>query len=377
MLNMVQKELYGRGDWPQLLKRGYEVDVQSAYFVLPMTWDCVLSATLNYQPMWINEMEYETRRTGVGTLVRPVGYIYGLLDRGLVTLTSEIDEDTGADEFIFSCASASFAAGDIATITYTDTDYGYYQVALPLQTLTIAASGVTAISAAADGGTDATTGEAITRLTVTASASQALLVAGLGLTLSQLTGTDATYTGTFRIHSVPDSTHVYIVKSYVALTGTLAAVSTPRLMPVSTIASVEQLEYASLPGRTLMKDADGIIYADLPIGSGLAEYRRYEVPQVPEDAEEGDWIVMATVKRKFVPLTASTDVVYLDNINALINGCLAVVARDEGDLDRAELHWKEAVRCLSNEKSSTRGGVIERPTVEVWGEGVGPLAGYA
>ena len=370
MINAVMPRIYAKGHYIPLVHE-VEIDVTSGYGFLDPDDATLISASLKEIPITINDISYQTRRPGVGRLVRPIAYEYGIIDRGLFPVKSEMPT-AGATEFVFTSATnATFVAGDIVTVTYTDTEEGYAQVALPLQRLTIAASGATAITVAADGGTDATTGELITRLTVSASASQVLLVAGLGLTLSQLTGTDATYIGTFRIHSVPDSTHVYIVKSYVALTGTLAAVSTPRLMPVSTIASVQSIKFASLPSRVTVADDDGIIYADLIPGSGVSSYRRYDVLQVPENAtEEDEWILRGVAKRKFIKLTSTDDIVYMDSVDALTEAFLATVARENSDMDKYRFHWKNCFDILSSQLYDEKGGVTQYPTQELWGAGI-------
>lgn len=373
-LNMVLPRLYAMGDW-RALKSPYEADASAAYFCLPPDYESVLSASLNDGPIAINSLDYQTQVGGPGALNRPVSHSFGIVDAGFVSTMSEF-ADEGADELIFTCSSASFASGDTATITYTDSDAGYTQVVLPLHVITVAASGATAISVAANGGTDSVTGEVLTTLTVTSSTD---LVAGLGITLSQLTGTDATYIGTFRIHSIVNATSIKIVKTYVALTGTLAAVTTPRLMPVSTIASLESLVYTSLPGRTMVKDADGIIYAILPAGDGVSQYRRYDCPQIPEDAEsdeEGTWTIEAVVKRAFIPLTANTDLVYLDSIPALTSAFLAVIARDASDHDREAKLWAQAEKILSQELFDTKGGVQHLPELQLWGQGVPGMTNY-
>jgi hypothetical protein len=283
-------------------------------------------------------------------------------------------DDVGCDELIFTSTSA-FASGDTVKITYTDSDNGYTQVTLPLNTITVASSTTpAAISAAADGGTDADTGEVLTTLT-TANNSAMGLVAGLGLTLSQISGTDATYIGTFRIHSIPSTTSVKIVKTYVALTGSLAAVTTPRLMPVSTISDVASMVYTSLPARTLAKDADGIIYAILPPGDGCSEFRRYEVPQVPEETTE-EWTVTCIVKRKFTPLTETTDLVYLDNTTALRYAFQAAAFEDEGDYERATVFWNKAKKALDDSLFDLRGGITKIPDVNIWGDGVPGMPCY-
>ena len=357
MMNQVQPKLYAEGNWPSLTTE-YIVDVSAGYFCLPNDYECVLSASLDEYPVQIRSLDYETRRLGTGTLGRSVSIIYGFVDKGYVALMSDI-ASVGCDELIFTCPSASFASGDTATITYTDSEDGYAQVVLPLQTITVDTSIASGDAVTAGSGTQ-------TKLTVTSTTG---LVAGLGLKLTQVTGTDATYVGTFRIAVVDDATHVTIEKDFVALTGTVSAASTPRLMPANSITSVESLEYASLPGKTMVKDADGIIYAILSAGDGCSKYRRYECPQIPSDTTE-EWTARCVVKRKFMPLTANSEFVLIDNINALKHGMLAVIAEDNADLDRADKHWANAIKILNEELYDCRGGVEEMPLIEPWGPGV-------
>jgi hypothetical protein len=369
MLNAVLPRLYAAGNWMGL-KTEAEYDVTPGYLCLRPDYECILTASLWGFPMTINAIDYQTRTNGPGRIIRPVGNAYGLLDRGIQPLLSDVPTG-GIGELVFTCASAAFADGDTATVTYTDTDESYARVVLPLNTITVAASGATAITVAADGGADATTDEVLTTVTVTSTTG---LVASLGITFTQLTGTDATYIGTFRIHSVVNATSIKIVKAYVALTGTLGATTAGRLMPVSTLASVESIVYASLPGRTLVKDDDGIIYADLIPGSSVAGFRRYECPQVPETtSDDDDWTVRAVVKRAFIPLTATSDIVYLDSIPALTSAFLAVVARDTSRHEDEARLWNDAISILGKELYDTRGGVFEYPTTHLWGEGIPAL----
>lgn len=371
MLNLVLPKLYDAGMWRALVTE-IQMDCAAGYAVLAPDYEAVLAALVNDCPTPVQGMSYEYSPTGPLIVEQPASSLYGIIDEGLVPLMSDVPED-GIDELIFASTSA-FASGDTATVTYTDSDedVGYAQVVLPLHTITVASStSPAAISVAANGGTDATTGEVLTTLT-TADNSAMGLVAGLGLTLSQLTGTDATYIGTFRIHSIPSSTTVKIVKAYVALTGTLAAVTTPRLMPVSTIASVESIVYAGLPARTTVKDADDTLYAILNPGEGCAEFRRYQVPQ-PEVDTTSDWTLQAWVKRKFIPLTGNSDLVYLDNINVLKHAFLATIAEDNSDLERASVHWAEVEKMLQKELSQYRGGAKHYPSFEPWGRAIAPV----
>lgn len=358
MLNQVLTELYTLGDWRALLVRRTE-DASAGYFCLPPDYEAVISVTINDVSVEIQSMAFEFRKRGTGPLGKGASYIYGLIDEGFVPLMSDI-ADEGADELIFSCGTTSFASGDVATVTYTDSEDGYTQTVMPLHAIAVGTA-----SAVVSGGAG------LTDLTVTSTAG---LVVGMGVTITSSSGSDTTYTGTtFRISSLGgDSTSLIIDKSYVAAVGTLTITSSPTIMPANAIASVEEIKYAGLPARTMVKDADGVVYAILNPGDGMTQFRRYRVPQVPEGAAD-EWPVECLCKRAFIQLTSTSDVVYLDNIMALKHGMLAVIAEDNGDLERSEKHWAKAVKILSAELYDTRGGIEQPPVIELWGNGQMPL----
>jgi hypothetical protein len=360
MLNQVLPKLYSLGDW-RALKTEYSADVTAGQITLPPDYECILSARVKDIPVEINPIDYEYGTTGQGLLERPVSFVFGLVDKGMVPVMSDSPDD-GIEELIFTCATADFASGDTVKIEYTDSEDGYTAVTLPLNAIALTISG------ASDGSGGLTT------LTMTSTTG---LVVGLGITITpaDLSG-DSEYIGTFRIEEVTDATNVKIVKAWTdSMTGT--AIGAATLMPANTIDSVESMVYTSLPGRTLVKDDDGVIYANLPAGDGAASFRRYEVLQVPEEAVAADeWTVDCVVKRAFIPLTATSDIVYLDSIHALKHGFIAVTLEDKGDLTRSEAHWELARKILDKELHDHRGGINERPKVEIWGNMVAPMPSY-
>ena len=323
-LNFVLPRIYQSGDWKALRAR-MEVNVASGYFCLDPEWESVLTASLLSVPIAINDINYQTRRGGPGEITRPASGAFGLLDMGFTTLMSEI-ASTGADEFIFTSeTNATFASGNTVTITYTDTDDGYTQVVLPLNTIS------TTISAA-----DTYASGAETKLTVVSSTGY---VVGAGVTISNASSGDEDYNGDWRVTAVVDATHIAINKTWDGDTAVTADIASNRkLIPASTIASVEQMSYENMPSRVTVTDADGIQYAVLTRGDGVTQFRRYNVVQAPVDpSNPEDWNVIAVVKRAFTPITSTSDPVYIDNINVLTEAFLSVVARDAEDLERAVL----------------------------------------
>jgi len=287
-LNQVLDRLYQMGDWKEL-QAEFEADVSAGYIVLPPDYESILGARVQDMPVPVHSTSYEYQDRGPGYLERPVGGVYGLIDKGWVSLLSDLPED-GLDNLTFTLVRGAFQSGDNITVLYTTTEHGEV---LSSNNLT---SGTT--------------------LTIT---------------------------------------------------------------PQSNITDIGAISFSSLPARVVAssEDVDGndIIYAILPPGDGAARYHRYEVPQVPESTEE-EWVLHVLCKRAFHPLAGNDDLVYLDNIHALKHGLLAVLAEDESDLDRAQVHWELAKKTLSEGLHEARGGAVGYPQVHVWGRGISALAGY-
>lgn len=165
--------------------------------------------------------------------------------------------------------------------------------------------------------------------------------------------------------------------SFATFTSNPTSGTSVTLTPATNIMSVESIKFTSLPGRVVVGSPDdtNIIYAILPPGDGVAQYRRYKVPQPSTDTDD-EWVLTCLVKRRFVPLTSTSDIVYLDNLTALKHAFLAVVAEDNSDLDRAAKHWAACEKQLQSELTQTRGGARGYPNISIWGAGVAPLQSF-
>jgi hypothetical protein len=155
-------------------------------------------------------------------------------------------------------------------------------------------------------------------------------------------------------------------------TPTLTGLSTITLTPAEPILSVQSIQYTSMPNRVTVKDSDDYLYAVLMAGDGVTEYRRYSVPQVPENPT-GEWTISGIAKQKFRQLTSNTDIVYLDNTTVLKHAFLGITAEDNADLDRATYHWSLVEQSLQKELSQSRGGAKGYPQIEIWGAGNKPI----
>jgi len=352
MLNQVLPRIYEMGDWQALLTE-WEVDISSGYFFLPPDYVTINSATINGDPVQIRSLSYETQYPGTGPLSGGVGSAYGFIDKGLGPLMSEISTE-GADEFLFTSTS-SFSSGDTVTVTFNDAVDGRIEVTIPLHAIS------TSITSASDAGSGNTT------LVVSSTTG---FVANMGVTI---TGAGTGYNDTWRVVSVTDATHLVIAKAFTATTtGTVA--NAKALYPPYLISSVEKVEYASLPAKVMMKDADDIIYAILPPGDGISQYRRFNCPQVPEDTTE-EFLATCVVKRAFIPLTANSDAVHIDNIAAIKSAIFAVIYEDRGELEAADIQWQKAKKFLEDETWNVRGGVQETQSVNPWGAGISGING--
>ena len=149
---------------------------------------------------------------------------------------------------------------------------------------------------------------------------------------------------------------------------TLTGLSRITLTPPEEILSIQSIQYTSMPSRVTVKDSDDFLYAVLMSGDGVTEYRRYSVPQVPEETTD-EWTISGIAKMKFRQLTSNTDIVYLDNVTVLKHSFLAVTAEDNADLERSTYHWGVVEQALQKELSQSRGGAKSYPQISIWGAG--------
>lgn len=357
MLNAACPKLWSLGDW-KCLRHPATYNVATGRFSLPPTEECVLSVSLRGIPMDIGDMEWTTKYGLPGEVRRPVGFNYPIIDNGYKPLMEEPPDD-GITELDFTSASnTAFASGDTVTAIYTDVDDGYTQVVLPLHAIsTLIASAATYSS-----GTE-------TNLAVTSSTG---FVVNAGVTISG--ASNPAYDGNWRVTAIPDATHLAISKTFVAgaITGTVA--NNRKLVPANGIEDMEPMVYASLPSYvnvTYGTGDDQITYAILSPGDGVATFRRYEVPQVPDDpSDPDDWNVVCVLKRAYTQVTSNSDIVYMSNLPALTAAFLAVVARDASDYEREAVMWEEARKCLDEELHNNKGVTQQLPVINPWGSGM-------
>jgi len=82
-------------------------------------------------------------------------------------------------------------------------------------------------------------------------------------------------------------------------------------------------------------------------------YRRYRLGNDPSDTIKKT--VRVLVKRKFLPLINSYDVVRPSNLNAIKHALLGSVAEENADLERANYHWNVCKQLLEEELDAYRG----------------------
>lgn len=89
-------------------------------------------------------------------------------------------------------------------------------------------------------------------------------------------------------------------------------------------------------------------------------YRRYRIGN--DSSNEVKKTMRVLVKRRFVPLINSFDVVRPSNLNAIKHGLLGSVAEDNADLERANYHWNVCRQLLDEELDAYRGAA--KPTLQ-------------
>lgn len=89
-------------------------------------------------------------------------------------------------------------------------------------------------------------------------------------------------------------------------------------------------------------------------------YRRYRIGNDASNTVKKTMRLL--VKRQFVPLINSSDVVRPSNLNAIKHGLLGSVAEDNADLERANYHWQVCRQLLDEELDAYRGSA--KPTIK-------------
>lgn len=100
-------------------------------------------------------------------------------------------------------------------------------------------------------------------------------------------------------------------------------------------------------------------------GNGVCRFRRYRVPQATADS-----YVHVLCKRQFLPVEKDSDIVYINNIAALKHALLAIVAEDNADLERSEIHWGKCRQILDEQLDQYRGPARPSLNLQMNGEGI-------
>lgn len=100
-------------------------------------------------------------------------------------------------------------------------------------------------------------------------------------------------------------------------------------------------------------------------GDSVARYRRYRLHNSTGDTQT----VRLFLKRKFERLYRDSEVVYLDNIEALKHAFLGAEAEEAADTDRASYHWGMCNLLLEQALDEYRGGAKPQPKIDPYGSG--------
>lgn len=138
---------------------------------------------------------------------------------------------------------------------------------------------------------------------------------------------------------------------------------------------IVSISYDNLPFqiRLIACEPDGNPIDTLALceaSNGVTQYRRFKVPNAREDT-----MVHLLLKRGFRQLIRDTDIVRLENLNAIKHGLLGSIAEDNADDQRAEYHWSIVARLLDEELDAFRGGAKPTLMLGVWGAGAGGPTG--
>ena len=135
-----------------------------------------------------------------------------------------------------------------------------------------------------------------------------------------------------------------------------------------TITGIHELQYSGLINRydirTDANDPSSTI-ATIGSGDGVARFRRYRVPQANPNS-----FVHVLCKRRFVPVQNDNDSVYISNIPALKHALLGVLAEDNADLERSEIHWGKCRQILDEQLDQYRGPARPSLDLQLAGDGI-------
>lgn len=148
-----------------------------------------------------------------------------------------------------------------------------------------------------------------------------------------------------------------------------AATGSNTLVAPTTATKIESVSYTGLLHKyDLQYLVSAGVYqtiATVGPGDGVCRFRRYRLPQATDGA-----YAHVLCKRSFLPVQNDNDIVYINHIPSLKHGLLAIVAEDNADLDRAEVHWKKCRDLLDEQLDQYRGPARPSLDLQLSGEGI-------
>lgn len=151
--------------------------------------------------------------------------------------------------------------------------------------------------------------------------------------------------------------------------GTVAVVGSDTTITfASPVVNLESLQFSGLLHRYDIredKDDPATTVATVGPGDGVARFRRYRVPS----AKPGS-IAHVLCKRRFIPLQNEDDIVYIAQIGALKHALLAILAEDNADLERSEIHWSKCRQMLDEQLDQYRGPARPSLDLQMNGDGI-------
>ncbi len=140
--------------------------------------------------------------------------------------------------------------------------------------------------------------------------------------------------------------------------GTLVGATTQTITFATPVVFFDEIRGVDLPFivhvRTDVADVDTNI-AEIQRGSDLVRYRRFKV-----SGNTDSTYVHILVKRSWMTVAETSDIVWLGNISAWKHALLGKLAEDNADIERANYHWQVARQMLEDEKDASRGAAIPK-----------------
>jgi hypothetical protein len=120
----------------------------------------------------------------------------------------------------------------------------------------------------------------------------------------------------------------------------------------------DEVRGVNLPLKVLVRtdpDDSETTIAEVLRGSDLVRYRRFRVG----GARDATY-VHVLIKRAWLSVSATSDIVWLGNISAWKHALLGKLAEDNADVERANYHWAVCKQMLEDEKDASRGAAIPK-----------------